>query len=267
MDASLESLGRWFSTLLDIEGPETAIAILLLARIFPVAAFTPWLAFRGTPWLARLAVVATLTVAFAALLPLPADIAPTGAQLAAMAVHELVLGSLFALASSVPFLALRWAGALVDRWRAPLRWPLDESPLAKMFAVLAVAIFWALGGATLALTLFSEGLGQVPLGGLVTLRSEAFLSGTLRATASALGFGLAFASPGAAALILYDVIASAHARSTVSGTTVAHPVFRSLAGLWGGFLLVAVMTPEFIFLTEQSMGTAVELMAKVGDSK
>lgn len=249
------------------EGFEVSEWSLLLvgARVIPVATLTPWLAYKGTPMVVRGSIAFALALALAAVaagtdLPVPTratDLVP------ALTV-ELAIGVLFAVAASVPFYGLAWAGELADRWRGHPMLGEHASPLSQLLPLFAVVLFWTSGGAVLCVELFRLGVEQVPLASPGGFPAEAFAHGLIKVTASALGFGLAVASPAAATLILLDTVALVAARGIPSlPLQLSHPLLRSLVGLWGVFVALATLSAEHRMLFREAFGAALEVLRTV----
>lgn len=172
------------------------IGLLLVARLLPLTALTPWLSVPGWSWFVALSVTVGLSVA---LLPTAvgsaAPVLPTGLALGLSIVRELLIGSTFAIVARLPLEAVGWAGGLAARASGDCsRASADEAPLATLYRWLALVLFVALGGAELALTRVAAGLSEIPLGGLVAwanARAVAFTFVSLCASAVTLGLVLA----------------------------------------------------------------------------
>ncbi len=191
-----------------------AVGALVAARVAPLTIFAPWLSMRGTPPVLRAALVLALT---AALGPLAMESAPpipdSGPSLALLAAREVLVGTTFALAASLPLYALDWAGRLVDTWRgASLAEVINPhtgertSPMGDLYLMMGVVLFLLLGGHRIALAAFADGLRAVPVGGVsVETGLEAVALGAARLAGSALAFAAALAAPAAAAIVLVEV--------------------------------------------------------------
>lgn len=196
------------------------VFLLVSARIAPVALIAPWLVFRGTATSLRLAVALALA---GSLLPLAlasasGSLPTTPWPFALLLAKEAVVGGVFALASSLPFLAFGWAGSLVDRARGFHEGMAlggeSSSPLGALHLLAAAALFAALGGHRLALSAFAEGLVDLPVGALAV---ESGLSAGALAVATLVGralfFALALALPSALALAIVEIAFGVVARA------------------------------------------------------
>lgn len=242
-----------------------------LARVFPVAFFAPWLATRNAPVVVRGCLVAVLSMGLisgqtlAAGSGLQAADPTSSVAFLGAAVRELVLGSFFALASSVPFLALAWAGELSDLWRgAPSTSARgSDQPLSTLFSLVALVLFWTAGGGSLCIELYRLGFEHLPLGGAAPLGQVAFATGTIRLTATALGFGLAVATPTAVSVFLFDMARAAWIQGSGRMSAPSGQSFRAMAGLWGAFLALSVFAGEFDAVFRDGFRDALVAVSKM----
>jgi len=218
---------------------------LVLARVAPLGFLAPWIALRDAPAMVRTATMLALTAALAPLaagsaVALPDSALPFGVAV----VREVAAGTLFAVASALPFWALDWAGHLIDTWRGAslaevLAPPTGEqtSPLGNLYLLLGVVIFLALGGHRLALEAFAEGLQTAPLGAPYHAHglAQAVLGGA-RLTGDALAFAVALAAPAATSLVLVEL-----ALGLVARAAPQIPVFFAGMPLRAGVGLAAAL--------------------------
>jgi flagellar biosynthesis protein FliR len=157
-------------------------ALLILARVGPVLLLVPFL-----PLSARLLLSLG---AVAVLLPLgvvrPQDALAEPLRLLPLVGHELLVGAALALGASLPWLVARGAGAWLDSVRTP---ELRRGPLATLYALLALALLFSLGGARIAVQALatSYALHPVAAHGLRAPAAAVAQLGPLFALALALG--------------------------------------------------------------------------------
>jgi flagellar biosynthesis protein FliR len=190
------------------------VGILVAARIIPLVLLAPWSSMRSFPLLVRAVVVVVLAVA---LTPCALDSAPQRCfeplTLLAMAVRELAVGAVFALAASLPLYALKWAGQLTDTWRgasiAEVAAPISgerASPLGELYLLAGIVLFFFLGGHRIALSAFANTLSSYPVGGSLGGGGlSATIWGSMRLFADAFTFAAMVAAPVGAVLILTEV--------------------------------------------------------------
>lgn len=226
-------------------GRTLAVGFLVAARIAPLTVLAPWLTLRDAPMTTRGAVMLALTLALAPLAAASAGPVPASAWLVgALALREVLLGTVFALASALPLYALDWAGRLVDVWRGAsmaevIAPPTGErtSPLGDLQLLAGVALFAAIGGHRVAFAAFAEALQQAPVGVLPDLPSMAAVAGGAgRLIASALAFAAAIAGPAAAAIVATEVSLGLVARAAPQ-----IPVFFAGMPLRGAVGVAAVL--------------------------
>ncbi len=247
-----------------------AVGALVAARVAPLSVIAPWIALKGAPVLVRTAIVLALTVSLA---PLALELAPAslpgGWELAVLALRETLVGSVFALLSSLPFFAVDWAGRLTDTWRgaslAEVIAPHSgerTSPMGDLYLLGGIAFFVAIGGHRLAIAAFAEGLSAVPPG-TVDLAGgipEAALS-TMRLAASALAFAAAVAAPAAVAIVLVEVSLGLVARAAPQ-----IPVFfagmplRAATGIAAALLAASVLVGELPLAFREAIDSAARVV-------
>lgn len=251
-----------------------AVGVLVASRVAPLTLVAPWLALRSAPVVLRTAITLALTVSLTPLAIESAGVLPTGAlSLSALAVREVLIGTVFAVASGLPLFALDWAGRLVDTWRGAslaevIAPPTGErtSPLGDLHLLLGIALFVVLGGHRLAIAAFAEGLATVPVGAWAPgadLGAVAF--GAARLTGSALAFAAALAAPAAAAIVLVEASLGLLARSAPQ-----IPVFfagmplRAAVGLGAALLALSLVVDELPEAFRQAIDSAAALVTGFG---
>lgn len=190
------------------------VGILVAARIIPLVLIAPWLSLRSFPLVVRAIVVVVLAVA---LTPCALGSAPRHCleplALLAMAIRELTVGAVFALAASLPLYALKWAGQWTDTWRgaaiAEAVTPISgerASPLGELYLLTGIVLFFFLGGHRIALSAFADTLSGYPVGGSLSGGGlSATVWGGMRLFANAFAFSAVVAAPVGAVLVLTEV--------------------------------------------------------------
>lgn len=220
----MEELLRRLGGGLDLE-ELLVVGALVAARVAPLTVFAPWLTLRKTPALIRGSLILALTVALAPLALEAADpetiVAAGPATFGAWALREAMLGTLFALATALPFFALDWSGRLVDTWRGAslsevIAPPTGDrtSPLGDLQLMMGVVLFLGLGGHRVAFRAFAEGLMIAPVGATELAGGiEEVAFGAAQLTGSALAFAASIAGPAAVAIVVVEVGLGLIARS------------------------------------------------------
>lgn len=189
-----------------------ALALLLCARLAPIAWLVPWASVRGATSLLPVLVTVVLAVC---LWPVASAVPPTlplsPLALLVFAVREALLGVVYAFALALPIQALQWSGVLVGR--ASLA-PSAETGYASLQRALGVAVFFALGGHRLAITALADGILRRPLGMLSAFDNPSALAlGSARLLGDAFASALLLALPVIAALMLADLVIALAART------------------------------------------------------
>ncbi|MEM7607832.1 MAG: flagellar biosynthetic protein FliR [Myxococcota bacterium] len=215
-----EAISRFFEALLgELDLSELG---LVAARVAPLTVVAPWLALRRMPASLRSAVVVGLTLAFGTVAPPDAALGDASPLVyVGWLLREVIVGTLFAVAVSLPLYALDWAGRLVDTWRgaslAEIIAPNTgerTSPVGELYALLGIAIFFVLGGHRAALRAFAASFETAPLGNAIPAESaQAIALQSAELTGSALAFAFAVAAPAAAAIVLVELALGLLARS------------------------------------------------------
>jgi type III secretory pathway component EscT len=264
VDVLIEWLGGWANV-----ERWLATGALVAARVAPLTLFAPWLMLAKTPVVIRSGVVVALTFAFAPLcvgrIDAEALEATHGLTFAAWVLREAMVGTLFAVATAVPFYALDWAGRLTDTWRGAslaevIAPPTGErtSPLGDLYLLMGIAVFVSLGGHRFALAAFAEGLVVAPPGSIdLAARADEIVWGAARLTGSALAFAASIAAPAAVSIVVVEAGLGLVARSVPQV-----PVFfagmplRAAVGLAAALIGLSVVVGELPAAFEVAIDTA-----------
>lgn len=141
-------------------GPSAAAVLLAGCRCGPLLLALPMLGLGG-----RMVALGLGTLLLAPLLG-PAVEAGTqaGAALLPLCLRELLIGGALTLAASLPWATARSVGALVDDYGRPRPLKGGDTPLAaQLYGALALAIFFGLGGARIAVTALAASYELLPL--------------------------------------------------------------------------------------------------------
>lgn len=241
----------------------TRLATLLGLRLAPVVALSPLFGLRSAPVLVRTALVLVLTIG---LLPLAHDGQAASAHAspyAAAAVHELLIGFLFATAVSGTFHAVEFGGRLVDLGRGAnvaevLAPPTGErtSPSSDLVLLAALAGFAAAGGPSTTLFVFGTGLRTIPLGEVPTAGPALALE-VATVLGGALTFGVLVGTPALLSVLLADTAFGLVGRAVpvLSAHFAAMPV-RGLVGSFALLVSLAVVLGEVLPRFGASLGFA-----------
>ena len=249
-----------------------AVALLVAARVAPLTIFAPWLALRKTPALIRSSLVLALTVSLTPLALLTVDLSllpKSLVLLVLLALREVLIGTVFAVVTSLPLFGMDWAGRLTDTWRGAsmaqiLAPPTGEqsSPLGNLYLMLGIAIFVSIGGHRLALSAFAEGLAVAPVGVPLLASSMTNISfETARLTGAALAFGVALAAPAAASIVTVDVSLGLIARSAPQ-----IPVFfagmplRAATGIFAVLIALSLTVGQLPQIFSDAVASAAQLI-------
>jgi flagellar biosynthesis protein FliR len=175
------------------------------ARMAPMAWVAPPLGDRAR--LARLLVAMLATALVAPLLAAQ----PEPAALGSAFVVELLVGLALGLLMALPFAAAEAAGVLYDRALGPWRWLHgDRGVVSQAYRLLALALFAALDGPSLALRALQRSYLALPPGHALPLLNAELL---VRVGTQLVAAAAALAAPGLAALLLADVAGALLARA------------------------------------------------------
>lgn len=138
---------------------------VVAARMLPLVELMPVLSGPWVPRTVRLAVALGLTLLVAPTAIPPALLAPPALGLldvVGMVVRELLVGIALGFASSLVFEAARMAGAMVDR-QAALHG--EDGPVSRLYLLVAVVLFFGLGGGKLWIYAIAQSYVALPLSG------------------------------------------------------------------------------------------------------
>lgn len=141
-------------------GQSAASVLLAGCRCGPLLLAVPMLGVGG-----RIVALGLGTLLLAPLLgPAVAVGARTGAALLPLCLRELLIGGALTLAASLPWATARSVGALFDDYGRPPAFKGRATPLAaQLYGALALAIFFGLGGARIAVTALAASYELLPL--------------------------------------------------------------------------------------------------------
>lgn len=225
------------------------VALLVALRVAPLTVLAPWIALRGSPPLLRAALLCVVT---AALLPHALSSAPAlptdAPSITAIALREVALGTMLAIACALPLHALHESGRLVDVLRGAqgeASGPSGErtSPLGALQLLLGTSLFLAVGGHRLVLGAMAEGLHSMPPGA-GSLEASVLLE-VGRALTHTLTLAVSFAAPALLALVVSDVALGLVARSAPQiPVHFAGMPLRSAVGIAALLLSLALLVPH-----------------------
>jgi type III secretion protein T len=223
-----------------------AVAVLLAARLLPLALLVPWLAVRRAPVALSLAITVVLVLCLHAPAAASAPALPFAAiSLAALALRELLVGLVYALPLALPLHAIEWSGTLSGRAFGA---PGADRALASLLLTLSAALFFALGGHRVALRLLAGELARSPLGQVAAPRNPLALVGSsVQLLADAFALALVLALPAIAALFMSELgVALAARGSGARSLPLLLPSLRPLLWLavtWIGVALLVQGAP------------------------
>lgn len=248
---------------------------LVAARVAPLTVFAPWLTLRKTPAVLRATLVLALTLALGPFAFQFADVPPDPPPglYVLWLVREALVGTVFALASSLPLFALDWSGRLVDTWRgasmaevqAP---PTGErtSPLGDLLLLFGVAWFLGLGGHRVAFEAFAWGLEVAPVGAMTldTAGGAGVALAAAELSGAALAFAMALAAPAFAAIVTVEVGLGLVARSApqIQVFFLGMPL-RAAVGLAALLLSLNLLAAQLPGAWFDALGTARSFFAVI----
>ena len=201
------------ATLAFLDRPEVGRAIaagaLVAARLAPLTILAPVFGLRSAPASIRSGVVVALTLALTPVALGSAEVPPTP-LLGLAIVREALVGSIFAIVSSVPFHALEASGRLVDLHRGAnladvIAPPTGErtSPSGDLALLAGLALFASIGGIRWTIGAFAESLVDLPIG-RASLETTVFLEAA-HALTDACRFAAIAAAPATVAILVADL--------------------------------------------------------------
>lgn len=141
-------------------GQSAAAVLLAGCRCGPLLLSLPMLGLGG-----RLVALGLGTLLLAPLLGPAIEVGTrAGAALLPLCLRELLIGGALTLAASLPWATARAVGALVDEYGRPQHLKGRDTPLAaQLYGALALAIFFSLGGARIAVAALAASYELLPL--------------------------------------------------------------------------------------------------------
>jgi flagellar biosynthesis protein FliR len=214
-------------------------AVLTAARVLPVCGLSAALSGKLVPWPVAVSLGLSLTCAFVR--PV-AGLAP--ASLVGASIRELGLGLVFAVAVLLPVAALGWAARLAEH-AVPGLGLRRGSPIARLYALVAVLTFVGLSGHRAIVMGLSASLRDLPLGPLALDRT-AFAFGVVAFVTDAFGFAFALAVPLLLSLWVAGALVALGARALGVGPTLDGSLRGPLWALLAGLMLapLAARTPD-----------------------
>jgi flagellar biosynthetic protein FliR len=204
--------------------------LLAAARVLPLVWLAPPFGGRHAPAFARVAVALALAVLIAPSLSVAAPAVTGFVPLATIALHEAAAGILLGFLVSLPFHAAEAAGALADQSIGL------ERRFADLFGLLAIVVFFAVGGHLVLVRALAESYEALPLGGAIKLAPDRIVLATAGTILAAIGM----AAPILAALVVVDV-ALALVQRTAPRVPVALGALRPLAVTFAAMAALAAI--------------------------
>ena len=222
----------------ELERGATTFALLWL-RLSPMTLALPLLGLPSRPVVASaaLSVAVTLSLWPIAWVSSTAT-ADAPASLLALALREVLIGAVLALAMAAPLLSLRWAGALADRLLSPddgqapgAPPPAASTPLATLYLWCGLLVLLSSGGHRIAIETMGRHVIDTPVGAPAELASlQPALLSSARVLADALMVSLSLAGPVLVAALVVELAFGVAARLTsASGGGVTALSVRRLA--------------------------------------
>jgi flagellar biosynthetic protein FliR len=230
---------------------QAAAAVVVLLRVFGMAATAPAWGNPSLGWRIRLGLAVVLTLALWPVLALEIEIPKTTVGLGKLLVIELSVGALLGLTMALVIAAARQAGEVVGAQSglsaACLFDPdaaAEMTPLGHLYGWLALFVFIALDGPLRLVSGLIESYRVVPAGGLPLELETA--EAMFAQVARALALALSAAAPAALALVFAGLALGLLSRAAPSfaSMTLALPV-RSAIGLV--LVIVGLVTLAAVF--------------------
>lgn len=231
-------------------------AVLVFARLLPLAFVAPFVAGRLTAstWAGPVAGAALLFGLTLGLLPVAVSHAPElpgwNVSLLFLALREMLLGSLFAVAVALPLWAMEWAGALVDLFRGVSAGGGEggdaSSPLGDMYLLLGLALFVSIGGHRAVVEALSAGFVHAPVGTLPDAPSWGEVAlGAARQMQLALVLALSVAAPALMAIVLVEVSLGLVGRAAPQASLFFESLsLRAATALFAMLLSMSLLVPH-----------------------
>jgi flagellar biosynthesis protein FliR len=242
-----------------------SVALLVTARIIPLMLLTPWLVLRTAPKLLVVAVSFILgTILTPCALQTAPDISANLLVLSVSAARELLIGMIFAVAATLPFYALEWAGWLADTSRDAA--PGSQSPLSDLYVMMGMVLFLSLGGYRVAINAFTDSFVAVPVGGTIrSLTMSSVAWGSIRLVASALSLAVVLAMPIAVMVASSQLVVGLFSRTVpnVSLDGIIGMPVRRIVGLIGALLCISFIIAILPQIYRDAIGAASALVARL----
>lgn len=255
-------------------GQTIAAAIIVTARFIPLTLLAPWIVIRTTPNLALLAISVVLGTiltpyALSTAAPLPSDTF----VLSLLIAREILIGTVFAVAATLPFFALAWAGRISDTMRDPslskdttLSGSSHQTPLSKLYVMIGIVLFFIVGGHRIAITALADTFITLPIrcaNQAFSIRAVSWES--VRLVASALTLSLVLAAPIAAMIALSELALSLVGRSlpNLSLYFFAGIPLRALIAIVGALFCISIIVDMLPQMFRQAIEAANAFLSRV----
>lgn len=184
----------------------TAFA-LVLARTAGMTLAAPALGDRSLPWAVKAAIAVSLAAVFAPIVALP--VAPSGWALGVALACEIAIGCALGFGATLVFAGVRAGGSLIDQQMGlSMAGVLDpfsgeeESPVARLHLLLALAVYVAADGHHRLVTGLMESFHSIPLLGMA---DAGLLKGVIGLAGGMFAVALQVAAPAVLALLIAGV--------------------------------------------------------------
>ena len=238
-------------------------SLLVAGRLLPLAIAAPWLSRNLVPLPASVGVVAALSVALGPAAAAQAELLTVDALFVGLVVREFVVGLVFAVVASLPLLAFRWAGDLVDRWRGAFATDASvfgepATPMAGLYRLSALVAFFGVGGHRITLDAFAQTVLWLPPGSAVAASWSDLAWGGVRLTGAALYLAVAIALPVGVMMIVFESITALMSRlaNPFPSHFLASPV-RPVAGLVTAMLVLVFVLPALPEFIQDAVASAL----------
>jgi len=243
------------------------VLLLVAFRILGVVGAMPILGSRAVPMRVKVALSLVLTFLLLPAIPFAQwPLEPRGFwNLAALVIHESLLGLMIGFAAQVPIWAMQAAGELIGlQMGFGIAAVIDpesggqENVMASLLRNMALLLFLLAGGHQVVLEALGESLRTLPPGSMRL--SPDLLDEGIRLSGHLLDLGLRLGAPAMAALLLTEVGLGLVAR-TVPQMNIFIVGFPLKIGL--GFAMVAITLPGMLALFNQEIGSLSETLARL----
>jgi len=217
-----------------------AVFALLWLRLAPMTVVLPVLGLPSRPVVASGALSLTVALCLWPVALLSSSALPDGAlPLLPLALRELLIGGVLALALAGPLLSLRWAGALADRLldpdsgQAPAAGAIGDAqadtPLSSLYLWCGLLLLLSMGGHRLVIETMGGHLIDTPIGATAAVSAlRPALLGSARVVGDALLLSVSLAAPVLIAAVVIELGGGLLARLTDRGAGPAPLSIRRL---------------------------------------